>query len=186
MLPRPFHVMATSNPVEYEGTYPLPEAQLDRFMVRLAIGYPSRLAEADVLSRRLTRRTEETTIDAVVDPHTVLRMQAGVEAVEVAPDIVTYCVAVAASTRRPPGGRGRRLTPRIAGAAAGGPGARRPVGPGLRLPEDVKEIAVAALAHRITLNPQTWASGLQAADVVATLLDQVPGPTSVGRQMSRQ
>jgi len=182
VLPRPFHVMATSNPVEYEGTYPLPEAQLDRFMVRLAIGYPSRLAEADVLSRRLTRRTEDATIDAVVDPHTVLRMQAGVEAVEVAPDIVTYCVAVAASTRRHPGvevgasPRGSLALLLVARALA------VLSGRDYVLPEDVKEIAVAALAHRITLNPQTWASGLQAADVVATQLDQVPGPASVGRR----
>ena len=103
VLPRPFHVMATSNPVEYEGTYPLPEAQLDRFMVRLGVGYPSRVAEADVLTRRLARRSEDVTVDAVVDPATVLRMQAGVEAVTVNPDIVAYCVAVAASTRRHPG-----------------------------------------------------------------------------------
>ncbi len=180
-LQRPFHVMATSNPVEYEGTYPLPEAQLDRFMVRLAIGYPSRMAEADVLSRRLSRRTEEATVEAVVDAATVLRMQAGVEAVAVAPDIVTYCVAVAASTRRHPGvevgasPRGSLALLLVARALA------VLSGRDFVLPEDVKEIAVAALAHRITLNPQTWASGLQAADVVATQLDQVPGPTTVGR-----
>jgi MoxR-like ATPase len=181
VLPRPFHVMATSNPVEYEGTYPLPEAQLDRFMVRLAIGYPSRQAEADVLTRRLSRRTEEATVDPVVDAATVLRMQAGVEAVAVAPDIVSYCVAVAASTRRHPGvevgasPRGSLALLLVARALA------VLSGRDFVLPEDVKEIAVAALAHRITLNPQTWASGLQAADVVATQLDQVPGPTAVRR-----
>ena len=182
VLPRPFHVMATSNPVEYEGTYPLPEAQLDRFMVRLAVGYPSRTAEADVLPRRLSRRTEEATVDAVVDAGTVLRMQAGVEAVD---------------------GRSRHRRPtawRSPRAPGGTPASRSAPHPAARwrccwwrgrsrclsgrdfvLPEDVKEIAVAALAHRITLNPQTWASGLQAADVVATQLDQVPGPTTVGR-----
>ncbi|GAA3707065.1 MoxR family ATPase [Microlunatus aurantiacus] len=181
VLPRPFHVMATSNPVEYEGTYPLPEAQLDRFMVRLGVGYPSRVAEADVLTRRLARRSEDVTVDAVVDPATVLRMQAGVEAVTVNPDIVAYCVAVAASTRRHPGvevgasPRGSLALLLVARALA------VLQGRDFVLPEDVKEIAVAALAHRITLNPQTWASGLQAADVVATQLDQVPGPTTVYR-----
>lgn len=180
-LPRPFHVMATSNPVEYEGTYPLPEAQLDRFMVRLSVGYPSKAAEADVLARRLARRTEETSVAAVVDPETVLAMQAGVELVDVDPDIVGYCVAIAASTRRHPGvevgasPRGSLALLLVARALA------VLSGRDFVLPEDVKEIAVAALAHRITLTPQTWASGLQAADVVQTQLDQVPGPASVAR-----
>ena len=180
-LPRPFHVMATSNPVEYEGTYPLPEAQLDRFMVRLSVGYPSKAAEADVRARRLERRTEEASVEPVVDSATVLAMQAGVELVDVDPDIVSYCVAVAASTRRHPGVE--------VGASPRGSLALLLVSRALAvlsgrdfvLPEDVKEIAVAALAHRITLTPQTWASGLQAADVVRTQLDQVPGPASVAR-----
>ncbi|HEU5485013.1 MAG TPA: MoxR family ATPase [Microlunatus sp.] len=179
VLPRPFHVMATSNPVEYEGTYPLPEAQLDRFMVRISVGYPSRVAEADVLARRLARRADEATVEPVVDPRTVLRMQAGVETVDVDADIVDYCVAIAASTRRHPGVE--------VGASPRGSLALLLVSRALAvlsgrdfvLPEDVKEIAVAALAHRITLNPQTWASGLLAADVVAAQLDQVPGPASV-------
>ena len=109
LLDLPFHVMATSNPVEYEGTYPLPEAQLDRFMVRLAVGYPSPAGEADVLTRRLARRTETTSVERIVDGATVLRMQAGVETVDVDPDIVDYCVALVAGTRTPPGRRGRRI-----------------------------------------------------------------------------
>ena len=181
VLPRPFHVMATSNPVEYEGTYPLPEAQLDRFMVRLSVGYPSKAAEADVLARRLARRSEEATIEPVVDAQTVLAMQAGVEVVDVDHDIVDYCVAIAASTRRHPGVE--------VGASPRGSLALLLVSRALAvlsgrdyvLPEDVKEIAIAALAHRITLNPQTWASGLLAADVVTTQLDQVPGPAAVAR-----
>ncbi|MDN5770767.1 MAG: MoxR family ATPase [Microlunatus sp.] len=181
VLPQPFHVLATSNPVEYEGTYPLPEAQLDRFMVRLSVGYPSRVAEAEVLIRRLARRAEETVVEPVVEAHTVLRMQAGVESIDVDPDIVTYCVAIAASTRRHPGvevgasPRGSLALLLVARALA------VISGRDFVLPEDVKEIAVAALAHRIMLNPQTWASGLQAADVVATQLDQVPGPATLGR-----
>lgn len=181
-LQPPFHVMATSNPVEYEGTYPLPEAQLDRFMVRLGVGYPSAAAESDVVHRRLARRREETSVRARVDPATVLAMQAGVEAVEVDPDVVDYCVALAASTRThdavevgasPRGSLGLVLVARALAVLDG----RAYV-----TPEDVKEIAVATLAHRLTLTPQTWASGVQATDVVRSLLAQVPGPAAVGHQ----
>jgi MoxR-like ATPase len=177
-LPQPFHVMATSNPVEYEGTYPLPEAQLDRFLVRLAVGYPDAPGEADVLTRRLARRREETAVRAVVDPSTVLQMQAGVEQVAVDPDVVAYCVALASATRSHPsvevgasprGSLALLLVSRARAVLAGRD---------FVTPEDVKEVAVSALAHRITLNPQTWASGLAAADVVQTLLAQVPGPAA--------
>ena len=178
-LERPFHVMATSNPVEYEGTYPLPEAQLDRFMVRLSVGYPGADAEADVLARRLARRTEEANVDAVVDARTVLAMQAGVEAVDVDPDIVRYCVDVAASTRghsavevgaSPRGSQALVLVARALAVLSG----RDYV-----TPEDVKGIAVSALAHRLTLTPQAWTSGVQPASVVQALLGVVPGPAAV-------
>ena len=175
-LTRPFHVMATSNPVEYEGTYPLPEAQLDRFMVRLAVGYPDAAAETDVLSRRLERRTEEAGVNPVVDPRTVLAMQAGVEAVAVDRDILRYCVDLAASTRRHPAvevgasPRGSQSLVLVARALA------VLSGRDYVTPEDVKAIAVSALAHRLTLTPQTWATGLQPADVIEALLDSVPGP----------
>jgi MoxR-like ATPase len=177
VLPRPFHVMATSNPVEYEGTYPLPEAQLDRFMVRLAVGYPDRDAETDVLTRRLARRKEEANVSAVVDPDTLLAMQAGVEAVRVDLDVTRYCVDLAASTRRHPAvevgasPRGSQSLVLVARALAVLSGRHYVT------PEDVKEIAVSALAHRMTLTPQTWASGVQPAEVVRSLLSQVPGPS---------
>jgi len=175
-LTRPFHVMATSNPVEYEGTYPLPEAQLDRFMVRLAVGYPEREAEVDVLARRLARRAEEVTVDTIVDPATLLAMQAGVERVEVDTDILRYCVDLADATRRHPAVE--------VGASPRGSQALVLVARGVAVlegrdyvtPEDVKSIAVAALAHRLTLNPQAWADGTQSDAVVASLLDQVAGP----------
>jgi MoxR-like ATPase len=175
----PFHVMATSNPVEYEGTYPLPEAQLDRFMVRLAVGYPDRAAEADVLHRRLDRRGDETSVRPVVDADTVRGMQAGVETVTVDPDVVSYCVALAAGTRSHPAvevgasPRGSLALLLVARARA------VLAGRDFVLPEDVKAVALPALAHRITLNPQTWATGVQARDVIATVLDQVPGPATV-------
>jgi MoxR-like ATPase len=179
VLQRPFHVMATSNPVEYEGTYPLPEAQLDRFMVRLSVGYPSRDAEADVLARRLARRTEDATVSAVVDGDTVLAMQAGVEAVDVDPDILRYCVDLAASTRShsavevgasPRGSQALVLVARALAVLSGRD---------FVTPEDVKSIAVSALAHRLTLTPQAWTGGLQPSSVVESLLAAVPGPAAV-------
>jgi MoxR-like ATPase len=179
VLQRPFHVMATSNPVEYEGTYPLPEAQLDRFMVRLSVGYPGRDAEADVLARRLARRTEDARVSAVVDGDTVLAMQAGVEAVDVDPDILRYCVDLAASTRThsavevgasPRGSQALVLVARALAVLSGRD---------FVTPEDVKSIAVSALAHRLTLTPQAWTGGLQPSAVVESLLAQVPGPAAV-------
>ncbi len=180
-LPRPFHVLATSNPVEYEGTYPLPEAQLDRFMVRIGVGYPSSDGEVDVLTRRLARRREEASVTQVVDARTVLAMQAGVESVTVDPDVVRYCVDLAAATRAVPAVE--------VGASPRGSQALLLVARGIAVldgrayvtPEDVKEIAVAALAHRLTLTPAAWASGTQPEAIVRKVLDEVAGPATVGR-----
>src|SRR5688572_31090489 len=91
-LPAPFHVLATANPVEYEGTYPLPEAQLDRFLMRVSFGYPTRDDEWEVLRRRMDRQREEQTLRAVIDGPTLLAMQAAVETVTVDDSITRYCV----------------------------------------------------------------------------------------------
>ncbi len=181
-LPVPFHVMATSNPVEYEGTYPLPEAQLDRFMVRLAVGYPEGDAEAEVLTRRLSRRRERAEVGQVVSAEQLLAMQAGVEAVDVDPDIVAYCVALAAATRS--------QSAVEVGASPRGSQALLLVGRALAVldgrdyvtPEDVKAVAVPALAHRLTLTAGAWAGGVQPERLVAGLLDSVPGPASTRRE----
>lgn len=178
-MARPFHVMATSNPVEYEGTYPLPEAQLDRFMVRLAVGYPDRDAETDVLARRLARRAEEAPVRRVVDARTLLAMQAGVEALPVDADILRYCVDIAQATRAhdavevgasPRGSQALVLVARALAVLDG----RTYV-----TPEDVKTVGVAALAHRITLTPASWAAGVVPEDVVREVLARVPGPATV-------
>ena len=177
-LPVPFHVMATSNPVEYEGTYPLPEAQLDRFMVRLAVGYPEGDAEAEVLTRRLGRRRERADVRQVVSAEQLLTMQAGVEAVSVDPDIVAYCVSLASATRS--------QSAVEVGASPRGSQALLLVGRALAVlegrdyvtPEDVKAVAVPALAHRLTLTAGAWAGGVQPERLVAGLLDSVAGPTS--------
>ncbi|WP_432457206.1 AAA family ATPase [Cellulomonas iranensis] len=180
-LPAPFHVVATSNPVEYEGTYPLPEAQLDRFMVRLAVGYPARDAEVDVLARRLERRREAAPVGQVVDVATLLAMQAGVEAVAVDPDVLAYAVDLAAGTRAhaavevgasPRGSQALVLVARALAVLDG----RDYV-----TPEDVKAVAVPALAHRLSLSPQAWAAGLAPEAVVREVLAQVPGPTTARR-----
>lgn len=179
-LPRPFHVVATSNPVEYEGTYPLPEAQLDRFMVRLSVGYPDRDEERDVLARRIARRHDEPVVSRVVEPGTVLAMQAGVEAVDVDPDVVGYCVDLAAATRThdalevgasPRGSQNLALLARSVAVLDG----RDYV-----LPEDVKRVAVPVLAHRLTPTPAAWAADVRPETVVRTLLATVPGPATVG------
>jgi MoxR-like ATPase len=177
-LDRPFHVVATSNPVEYEGTYPLPEAQLDRFMVRLAVGYLDPDAEVDVLERRLARRTEEVTVSQVVDPTTLQAMQAGVEHVAVDRDVLGYCVDLVAATRRHPAievGASPRGTQALVLVARG---AAVLAGRGYVTPEDIKSIAVPALAHRLTLTPQAWAQGTEPTAVVAELLGEVAGPAA--------
>ncbi|WP_136517520.1 MULTISPECIES: AAA family ATPase [Cellulomonas] len=180
-LPDPFHVVATSNPVEYEGTYPLPEAQLDRFMVRLAVGYPGRDAEVDVLARRLERRQEQASVRRVVDARTLVAMQQGVEAVTVDADVLAYCVDLAAATRAhravevgasPRGSQALVLVARSLAVLAGRD---------FVTPEDVKAVAVPALAHRLSLTPQAWASGLAPQAVVTEVAAQVPGPTTARR-----
>ena len=177
-LPRPFHVLATSNPVEYEGTYPLPEAQLDRFLLRLDIGYPPADEEAEVLRRRLARQREETVLAPVIDATRLADLQAALERVTVDDDVLRYCVDLAGATRThrsvevgasPRGSQALLLVGRAIAVLDG----REYV-----LPEDVKECAVAALAHRLTLRPETWSSGVTATQVVTELLGQVPGPAT--------
>jgi MoxR-like ATPase len=177
-LPRPFHVLATSNPVEYEGTYPLPEAQLDRFLLRLDIGYPPADEEAEVLRRRLARQREETVLAPVIDAARLADLQAALERVAVDDDVLRYCVDLAGATRThrsvevgasPRGSQALLLVGRALAVLDG----REYV-----LPEDVKECAVAALAHRLTLRAETWSSGVTATQVVTELLGQVPGPAT--------
>ncbi|MCE6994428.1 MoxR family ATPase [Saccharothrix sp. S26] len=177
-LPRPFHVLATANPVEYEGTYPLPEAQLDRFLLRLDIGYPPPAEEVEVLRRRLARQREETEVEPVLDATRLRRLQHGVEQVSVDDDVLRYCVDLAAATRAhgavevgasPRGAQSLVLVGRALAVLDGRD---------FVLPEDIKECAVPALAHRLTLRPETWTSGLTGVEVVTELLGRVAGPAS--------
>jgi MoxR-like ATPase len=179
-LPAPFHVIATSNPIEFEGTYALPEAQLDRFMVRLAVGYPNDEGERRILTNRLARAHEVATVDPVVDAATLRSMQQGIETVHVDADIVGYCVDLAKATRSnsyvqvgasPRGSQALLLVARARAVMAGRD---------FVTPEDVKKVAVSVLAHRLSLTTQAWANGIQATHVVAGIVDQVAGPPAVG------
>ncbi len=176
LLPRPFHVLATANPVEYEGTYPLPEAQLDRFLMRVSFGYPSASQERDVLARRMARRHEEQTLDPVTDTATLVAMQDAVETVTVEDSVAEYCVALATATRTHPhtllgasprGSLGLMLTSRAYAVIDG----RDYV-----TPEDVKAVAEAVLAHRITVKPELWMSSASGTTVVRDILTAVPTP----------
>jgi MoxR-like ATPase len=178
-LPSPFHVLATANPVEYEGTYPLPEAQLDRFMLRTSFGYPSADDEWDVLRRRMARRQEAQTLRQVTDARELTAMQAAVEAVEVDESVGRYCVALAAATRShasalmgasPRGALALLLAARAYAVVDG----RDYV-----TPEDVKALAVSALAHRVTVKPELWMSDVSGAAVVASVIDSVPVPAAL-------
>ncbi|ANH37766.1 ATPase family associated with various cellular activities (AAA) [Nocardioides dokdonensis FR1436] len=183
-LPDPFHVLATANPIEYEGTYPLPEAQLDRFLLRVSFGYPTHAEEYAVLAGRLDRRQEEVTLDPITDAAGLRAMQAAVETVAVDESVGRYCVALAAATRSHPqvltgasprGSLGLVLTARALAVLRG----RDYV-----TPEDVKAVAGPVLAHRITLRPELWMSDASAAQVVSAVLSTVATPatleTSVG------
>ena len=177
-LDQPFHVLATANPIEYEGTYPLPEAQLDRFLLRVSFGYPSPEEEWEVLRRRMGRRQEEAEVPPVVDAATLLAMQAAMEDVGVENSVGGYIVALTAATRSHPnvlvgasprGALALLLLSRAWAALSG----RTFV-----VPEDVKAVAVPALAHRITLRPELWLRRVEPATVVADVLERTPVPAS--------
>jgi MoxR-like ATPase len=176
VLEPPFLVIATQNPIEYEGTYPLPEAQLDRFLLRTAFGYPDLEDEIEVLDRRIERRSDEVELDPVVDRETLLEMQQAIEEVHVAPSIRRYCVDLVAATREsqnsavgasPRGSLALLKLSRCKAAIAG----RDYV-----LPDDVKAVAVPALAHRLVLRPELWVQKITAEDVVRDVLQRVPAP----------
>ncbi|MFG2107738.1 AAA family ATPase [Micromonospora chersina] len=177
-LDEPFHVLATANPIEYEGTYPLPEAQLDRFLLRVSFGYPEREEEWEVLQRRIARRREEAEIKPVVDAATLRAMQAALEDVVVEDSIGRYVVALTAATREHPsalvgasprGSLALLLLSRVRAVLAN----RDYV-----VPEDVKAVAAPALAHRITLRPEMWLRRVDPSFVVGEVLEQTPAPAS--------
>jgi len=175
-LAPPFVVLATQNPIEYEGTYPLPEAQLDRFLIRIGFGYPSRDHELEMLGRRLDRGEDEVELSPVVDCPTLVAMQRALEQVHVSPSIEGYIVDLVNATR---------VSKRLAvGASPRGSLALLKLarakaaldGRDFVVPEDVKAVAVPALAHRLTLRPELWVQRVRGEDVVEEALETVPTP----------
>jgi MoxR-like ATPase len=178
LLEPPFVVLATQNPIEYEGTYPLPEAQLDRFLLRISVGYPSREDEWQVLERRVERATDDVVLEPVVDAATLVELQRALETVYVSESVGMYMVDLVASTRR-----SARLQ---VGASPRGTlallklsrGRAALAGRDYVTPEDVKAVAVPALGHRLTLRPELWVQRIRGEDVVRESLETVPTPAA--------
>ncbi len=175
-LPQPFVVMATQNPIEYEGTFPLPEAQVDRFLVRLKFGYPKPEEEVEILIRRIARKSEDVSLEPVVKAEEIMAMRQAVEEVYVDPDLLRYMVDLVARTRRHPSlavgasPRGSLALLKMARARAA------LAGRDYVIPDDVKSVAIPALAHRLILSPELWTREIRAEDVVNELVSQVPVP----------
>ncbi|WP_370331232.1 AAA family ATPase [Mycolicibacterium hippocampi] len=181
-LPVPFLVLATDNPIEYEGTYPLPEAQLDRFAIRLELKYLSEQEEVTMLRRRLDRGSVPPAVQQVVDARDLVAMQESVEEVTVHDDVLQYVVSLATASRQHPqvavGASPRAELDLVQLARAHA----LLLGRDYVIPEDVKALAVPALAHRISLKPEMWVRRVQGADVVDELLRRLPVPRARGTQ----
>ncbi len=175
-LPSPFLVMATQNPIEFEGTYPLPEAQIDRFIMRIEMGYPSPEAEVEILSRRVARKQDDVEMDRIATPKAVLDIQAAVEDVLVEEDVERYAVELVRRTRahsRVEVGaspRGSLALLKLSRARA----AMR--GRDFVVPDDIKEVAVDALSHRLILKPDPMIRGVKPSTIVGEILRDVPVP----------
>jgi MoxR-like ATPase len=177
-LERPFLVIATQNPIEYEGTYPLPEAQLDRFLLRLRIGYPGRDDEWALLAGRLARAADEIRLESVTDRQGLVEMQDAIEQVHVSEAVGCYMVDIVASTRAsqriqvgasPRGSLALLKLSRCKAALAGRD---------FVTPDDVKAVAVPALSHRLMLRPELWVQRVQPEDIVREALATVPTPSA--------
>jgi MoxR-like ATPase len=175
-LDPPFLVIATQNPIELEGTYPLPEAQLDRFLMRLAVGYPDREQEREILARRRERRADAARVPTVLSREELLAMQTALEDVFVSQAIERYIVDLVQATRADSrvalGASPRAALALLKLARAQAALWRRD----FVTPDDVKIMAVPALAHRLILRPELWVSKVSPDQVVADLLSQVPTP----------
>ncbi len=175
-LPTPFVVFATQNPIEYEGTFPLPEAQLDRFIMKLSVGYPTLEEEQEILSRRQKRQQDDVDLQRVTNEEELLAMRAAVETIHVDPDIEKYMVSLVTATRH----NGRvtvGASPRGSLALLKLSRARAAIdGRNYVLPDDVKHFAVPALAHRLILAPELWMRRNAAESIIGTIVDTTAVP----------
>jgi MoxR-like ATPase len=175
-VPQPFLVLATQNPIELEGTYPLPEAQLDRFIMRLRVGYPSVEEERQILALRGARRQDRVDLEPVINVAQLLQLQSAVEEVHASEPIERYIASLTAATRQHPqvqvgaSPRGSLALYQLARAHA------MAFERDFVLPDDVKTMAPAALAHRLLLKPELWVRGVQAEQIVQDVLERTPVP----------
>ena len=175
-LPEPFLVMATQNPIEYEGTFPLPEAQLDRFMLKLSVGYPSLEEETEILRRRRERQQDEVALDQVTDAGQILDMVHAVETVHVHQDLERYIAAIVHATRQDrrvavgASPRGSLAFMKMARAYAALEGRDYVI------PDDIKRFAVPVLSHRLILQPEHWMIHRVAEEIIDQVFAHVPVP----------
>jgi MoxR-like ATPase len=178
-LPRPFVVLATQNPIEFEGTFPLPEAQVDRFLLRTSLGYPTPEEDAEIIRRRLNRGTDSVELAAEVEASTVLALAATVERVSVADPVIDYAVALVHATRADAqvhagaGPRGVEAVIKLARARA------LLDGRDFVTPDDIKAMAGPALTHRIILRPELWVRGIEPTAVIERCLETVSTPSTL-------
>jgi len=175
-LQKPFIVIATQNPIEYEGTYPLPEAQMDRFLIRLEVGYPNKKEEVEILKRRKDRKTDDVDISRIIDPETLVNMQRAVEDVYLDDDIKRYIVQIVQKTREnrdvevgsSPRGSLALMKLSMANAALRGRD--------FVVPDDVKFIAKEGLSHRLVLKPGPAIKGVDPQYIIKDILQSIPVP----------
>ncbi len=175
-LNEPFVVIATQNPIEYEGTYPLPEAQLDRFLVKLSVGYPDFQGEMEILRRRITWRKDEITLAQVATIEDIMQMRREVEDIYIEEDVLDYLLRVVRATRENvqvevgASPRGSIAVMKLARARA------YVLGRDYVIPDDVKAVTRIALVHRIILKPEPWIRGVRPGDVIEDILKKIPVP----------
>lgn len=175
-MQEPFIVIATQNPIEYQGTYPLPEAQLDRFMISTSVGYPTAAEEVEILRLRLARKKDSAEVTRVVERERFIALQKAIEEVYVTDELLSYISEIARSTRAHSfveigaSPRGTLALLKLSMAIASMRGRDYVI------PDDVKEIAIPALAHRLILKPEPYLRGVRSSDIIAEILKQIPVP----------
>lgn len=175
-LDEPFVVFATQNPIEFEGVYPLPEAQLDRFLMKLRIGYPNREQEVEIMRRRIERMSDQFTLKKITRPSTVTEMQEAVEKVHVDDDVLAYIADIVQATRR-------KATVDVGASPRGSLAIMKLSrahaclhGRDYVIPDDVKLVTVPALKHRLILKAESWVKGVSAEDTLRGVLEEIPVP----------
>ncbi|MCK4613830.1 MAG: MoxR family ATPase [Thermoplasmata archaeon] len=185
-ISKPFVVFATQNPIEYEGTYPLPEAQLDRFIMKLSVGYPDEEVERQILINRYQRKEDDVPVETVTDTRTVVEMQKAMEEVYVDTRIIQYIVAIVQMTRQDPrvqvgsSPRGSQAIFKLSRGVAVLSGRNYVT------PDDIKHVVIPALKHRLILKPEPRIRGIRPEDILAEVLTNVPVPTSAETMIQQQ